>query len=110
MGKSGKFKKLGNKIGNMNYIYLKGFLNKKIIKNNISFMKNKYEPKIDLNLNKSSLYKKQNLLSRISKTKTYLLNIGLNHLLNKLNQNIFKTTTSSGLNSTKSSKEKNKKK
>ena len=111
MGKSGKFKKLGNKIGNMNYIYLKGFLNKKIMKNNISFIKkNKYEPKIDLNLNKSSQYKKQNLLGRISKTKTYLLNIGLNHLLNKLNQNIFKTTTSSGLNSTKSSKEKKQKK
>ena len=32
----------------------------------------------------------------------------LNHIINKINSNNFKTTPSSGLNSTKSSKEKNK--
>ena len=59
--------------------------------------------------------KKQKILNKVSKTKTnifgfYYNNHNINHIINKLNRNNFKTTTPSGLNSNKSSQEKNNKK
>ena len=106
----GKFHKEKNGIKNISYIFSNGQMNKKI-KNQISGInKNKYQPILDINLNKT---KKQNLdiLHKISKTKTNLFAFGynnndVNHIINKLNKNNFKTTTSSGVNSNKSSKEK----
>ena len=116
-GKSGKFIKNENKMKNINYIFSSGAINKKIIKNRLNIIKNnKLNPKIDVNINKSSKKKKkQKVLQKISKTKTNIFGFGyknydVNMILNKINQNNFKTSTSSGLNSTKSSKEKDSKK
>jgi len=112
--KSKSKEKKKNNLGknkNINYIFSNEYINKKLIKNHINnISKNRAKPKIDIFLNKSSqINKKQNIIHKLSNTKLNKYNIGLNHLLNRINQNNFKTTTSSGLNSTKSSKDKSKK-
>ena len=108
-----KEKKKNNlgKFKNINYIFYNEYINKKLLNNHINNInKNRSKPKIDIFLNKSSqINKKQNMIKKLSNSKLKKYNIGLNHLINRINQNNFKTTTSSGLNSTKSSKEKNKK-
>jgi hypothetical protein len=121
---AGKYRTNNNKINNnikkINYIFSQGHINKKIIKNQISGLnKNKFSKKINIKINKfSHIHRRQHLMNKItllSNTKTNLIGIGhsnnniyLNHIINKINSNNFKTTPSSGLNSTKSSKEKNK--
>ena len=119
---AGKYRsnKINNNIKKINYIFSQGHINKKIIKNQISCLnKNKCSKKINIKINKfSHIQRRQHLMNKISllsNTKTNLIgfghsnnNIYLNHIINKINSNNFKTTPSSGLNSTKSSKEKNK--
>ena len=115
LGKSGKFKKTGNQIkniNNINNIFFQGQLNKKITNQINNIKQNKLSQKQDIKLNKT---KKQKILNKVSKTKTnifgfYYNNHNINHIINKLNRNNFKTTTPSGLNSNKSSQEKNNKK
>ena len=105
-----KFHKEKNTIKNISYIFSNGQMNKKIKNQKSGITKNKYQPILDINMNKA---KNQNLniLHKISKNKINLFSFGynnndINHIINKLNKNNFKTTTSSGLNSNKSSKEK----
>ena len=114
LGKSGKFKKAGNKIKNINdinNIFFQGQINKKITNQMNNINQNKLSHKKYLNLKQT---KKQDLLHKITKAKTnifgFCYNNNINHIINRMNRNNFKTTTPSGLNSNKSSKEKKDKK